>query len=105
MGIQGAKQKLESEMSTLQADLDEMASEAALSEEKAQRAMIDAARLADELRAEQELAQSLEREEAARGPGQGHAGQSGRGPDQCSQGRQEGHDQDGHSHQRAGVRA
>merc|ERR1712134_109368 len=60
--IQGAKQKLESEMSTLQADLDEMASEAALSEEKAQRAMIDAARLADELRAEQDLAQSLERE-------------------------------------------
>merc|ERR1712025_340764 len=60
--IQGAKQKLESEMSTLQADLDEMASEAALSEEKAQRAMIDAARLADELRGEQDLAQSLERE-------------------------------------------
>merc|ERR1712025_1154728 len=60
--IQGAKQKLESEMSTLQADLDEMASEAALSEEKAQRAMIDAARLADELRSEQDLAQSLERE-------------------------------------------
>merc|ERR1712198_26846 len=33
-----------------------------LSEEKAQRAMIDAARLADELRSEQELAQALERE-------------------------------------------
>merc|ERR1712154_524119 len=46
--IQGSKQRLESEMVTLQADLDEMASEAALSEEKAQRAMIDAARLADE---------------------------------------------------------
>merc|ERR1719445_1086552 len=49
-------------MATLQADCDEMAGEASLSEEKAQRAMIDAARLADELRAEQELAQSLERE-------------------------------------------
>merc|ERR1712003_559606 len=60
--IQGAKQKLESEMSTLQADLDEMASEAGLSEEKAQRAMIDAARLADELRSEQDLAQTLEKE-------------------------------------------
>merc|ERR1711963_1262346 len=60
--IQGAKQKLEAEMSTLQADCDEMSSEAALSEEKAQRAMIDAARLADELRAEQDLAQALERE-------------------------------------------
>jgi myosin heavy chain 6/7 len=45
-----------------QADLDEMAGEASLSEEKAQRAMIDAARLADELRSEQDLAQCLERE-------------------------------------------
>merc|ERR1719157_126528 len=60
--IQGAKQKLESEMSTVQADCDEMLSEAALSEEKAQRAMIDAARLADELRSEQDFAQCLERE-------------------------------------------
>merc|ERR1711878_197149 len=60
--IQGAKMKLESEMSTLQADCDEMAGEASLSEEKAQRAMIDAARLADELRGEQEMAQALERE-------------------------------------------
>jgi len=60
--IQGSKQRLESEMVTLQADLDEMASEAALSEEKAQRAMIDAARLADELRGEQDLAMVMERE-------------------------------------------
>merc|ERR1712038_1284579 len=60
--IQGAKNKLESEIQTLQADCDEMAGEASLSEEKAQRAMIDAARLADELRSEQELAQALERE-------------------------------------------
>merc|ERR1711997_935300 len=60
--IQGGKRKLESEMQTLGADLDEMASEAALSEEKAQKAMIDAARLADELRAEQEAAQGLERD-------------------------------------------
>merc|ERR1712117_283858 len=60
--IQGAKAKLESEIHTLQGDCDEMAGEASLSAEKAQRAMIDAARLADELRSEQELAQSLERE-------------------------------------------
>merc|ERR1739848_396310 len=60
--IQGAKQKLEAEMSTLQADCDEMAGEASLSEEKAQRAMIDAARLADELRLEQETAMGLDRE-------------------------------------------
>jgi myosin heavy chain 6/7 len=39
-----------------------MAAEAKLSEEKAQRAMIDAARLADELRGEQEAAQILERD-------------------------------------------
>jgi len=42
--------------------MDEMASEAALSEDKAKRAMIDAARLADELRGEQELAQHFEKE-------------------------------------------
>merc|ERR1719468_599015 len=50
--IQGAKMKLDSEMQTLQADLDEVVPEASLPEEKAQKAMIDAARLADELRAE-----------------------------------------------------
>ena len=60
--IQAAKMKIESEMGTLSADMDEMASEAGMSEEKAQRAMIDAARLADELRAEQDCAQGLERE-------------------------------------------
>ena len=42
--------------------MDEMASEAGMSEEKPQRAMIDAARLADELRGEQDCAQGLERE-------------------------------------------
>merc|ERR1740116_1990 len=60
--ISGGKRKLEAEMQTLGADLDEMASEAAMSEEKAQKAMIDAARLADELRSEQECAQTLERD-------------------------------------------
>merc|ERR1712083_1114626 len=44
--IQAAKMKIENEMETLSADLDEMMSEANMSEEKAQRAMIDAARLA-----------------------------------------------------------
>merc|ERR1712061_877113 len=52
--------KLDQEMQTLGADLDEMVGEAGISEEKAQKAMIDAARLADELRGEQELAQALE---------------------------------------------
>ena len=81
--IAGAKRKLESEMQTLnvsipsqiiaskcafaflfriylnfilQGDLDEMASEAHLSDDKAKKAMVDAARLADELRNEQEIA-------------------------------------------------
>merc|ERR1719277_353896 len=48
-------------MQTLHADLDEMSSEARLCEDKASKAMVDAARLADELRAEQESAQSLEK--------------------------------------------
>merc|ERR1719213_1486690 len=59
--IAAAKRKLESEMQTLHADLDEMSSEARLCEDKSSKAMVDAARLADELRAEQENAQSLER--------------------------------------------
>ena len=46
----------------LQGDLDEMVSEASLSEEKCKKAMVDAARLADELRNEQELAQSYEKD-------------------------------------------
>merc|ERR1719402_1126896 len=60
--IAGAKRKLEAEMQTLHGDLDEMSSEAHLSEEKAKKAMVDAARLADELRAEQELALGYERD-------------------------------------------
>merc|ERR1712008_331018 len=60
--IAGAKRKLESEMGTLHGDLDEMASEAHLSEEKSKKAMVDAARLADELRMEQELALACERD-------------------------------------------
>merc|ERR1712029_618499 len=60
--IAGAKRKLESEMQTLHGDLDEMANEAHLSEEKAKKAMVDAARLADELRGEQEMAQGFEKD-------------------------------------------
>merc|ERR1719174_3366398 len=60
--IAGTKRKLEGEMQTLHTDMDEMASEAHLSDEKAKKAMVDAARLADELRNEQELAQAYERD-------------------------------------------
>ena len=45
-----------------QAELDEMAAEARLCEDKAAKAMVDAARLADELRAEQDAAQHIEKE-------------------------------------------
>jgi len=55
------KRKLEGELQTMHADLDEMLNEAKNSEEKAKKAMVDAARLADELRAEQEHAQSQEK--------------------------------------------
>merc|ERR1711994_1025579 len=60
--LTGAKQKCENEMSNLSHDLDEMSAEAKMSEEKAQRAMVDAARLADELRGEQEAAMMIERD-------------------------------------------
>merc|ERR1711973_683058 len=60
--IAGAKRKLESEMQTLHADLDEMSSEAHLSDEKAKKSMVDAARLADELRQEQDIAQCYEKD-------------------------------------------
>merc|ERR1719479_499995 len=60
--IAGAKRKLETEMQTLHGDLDEMAGEAHLSEEKAKKAMVDAARLADELRGEQDVAQTYEKD-------------------------------------------
>merc|ERR1711997_724362 len=59
--IAAAKRKLESEMQTLQGDYDEMAAEAKLCEEKAAKSMVDAARLADELRLEQDTAQELEK--------------------------------------------
>merc|ERR1719490_84739 len=57
--IAAAKRKLESEMATLHADLDEMTKEAAICDEKAGKAMVDAAKLAAELGAEQEAAMVL----------------------------------------------
>merc|ERR1711902_282004 len=59
--LQTAKRKLDSEMQTLQADLEEMICESRIAEDKAKKAMIDAARLADELRGEQENAQHCEK--------------------------------------------
>merc|ERR1712186_312983 len=52
--IAAAKRKLDTELQTLHADLDEMTAEAS-------KAMVDAARMADELRSEQEGAQNIEK--------------------------------------------
>merc|ERR1739844_533857 len=60
--LQTSKRKLDSEMQTLHADLEEMLCESRIAEDKAKKAMIDAARLADELRAEQENAQHCEKD-------------------------------------------
>merc|ERR1712227_1001350 len=59
--LQTSKRKLDSEIQTLQADLEEMVCESMVAEERAKKSMIDAARLADELRAEQENAQTAEK--------------------------------------------
>merc|ERR1712029_1311552 len=59
--IAAGKRKLEAEMQTLHADLDEMTWEARLCEDKANKAMVDAAKLADELRSEQDAAQGMEK--------------------------------------------
>merc|ERR1719411_1856056 len=52
--IAGAKRKLESELATLEVDLDEMKREASVSEDKSKKAMLHTAKLAEELRAEQD---------------------------------------------------
>ena len=48
-------------LSFLQGDLDEMGSEASISEDKSKKAMVDAARIADELRSEQDHANTQEK--------------------------------------------
>merc|ERR1712042_20599 len=50
------KRNVESMIHTLQAEIDDMLAQAKNSEEKSKRAMVDAARLADELRSEQDHA-------------------------------------------------
>merc|ERR1719452_293286 len=79
--IAAAKRKLESEFNQLGGDLDEMTNEARLSEDKAARAMVDAARLADELRCEQEVAMNLEKDKKLLEA-------------QCIEGRKESYEQD-----------
>merc|ERR1719431_61558 len=54
-----AKRQLESSIHTMQAEVDGMLVAAKNAEEKAKKAMVDAARLSDELRAEQDHATNL----------------------------------------------
>merc|ERR1711933_101428 len=61
------KRRLEGAIHTMHAEIDDMLSQAKSSEEKAKKAMVDAARLADELRAEQEHASSQEKAKRALG--------------------------------------
>merc|ERR1712113_249150 len=59
------KRRLEGAIHTMHAEIDDMLSQAKNSEEKAKKAMADAARLADELRAEQEHSSSQEKSKRA----------------------------------------
>merc|ERR1712154_20215 len=59
------KRKLEGAIHTMHAEIDDMLSQAKSSEEKAKKAMVDAARLADELRAEQEHSNTQEKAKRA----------------------------------------
>ena len=59
------KRNVESTIHTLQADMDDLLGQAKNAEEKSKRAMVDAARLADELRAEQDHANTEERNKRA----------------------------------------
>lgn len=55
------KKKLDAELQSMHSDLEDLLNEARNCEEKAKKAMVDAARLADELRAEQEHSLSEDR--------------------------------------------
>jgi len=60
-GLANSKRKLETELQALHHDLDETLNELKASEENAKKAMSDAARLAEELRQEQEHSMHIER--------------------------------------------
>merc|ERR1711997_417746 len=59
------KRRMESAVHTLHAEIDDSLAQAKASEEKAKRAMVDAARLADELRAEQDHSSTQEKAKRA----------------------------------------
>ncbi|XP_069125112.1 myosin heavy chain, striated muscle isoform X4 [Argopecten irradians] len=59
--VQGQKRKLEGDINAMQTDLDEMHGELKGADERCKKAMADAARLADELRAEQDHSNQVEK--------------------------------------------
>jgi myosin heavy chain 6/7 len=59
--LQAGKRKLEGDISAMQADLEDQSHEAKSLEDKAKKAMVDASKLADELRQEQEHAMHIEK--------------------------------------------
>merc|ERR1719339_695621 len=59
--VSGQKRKLEGDVQAMQTDLEEMSTELRASEERSKKAMSDAARLADELRHEQEHSSQVEK--------------------------------------------
>merc|ERR1712150_229740 len=61
----GEKRQLESAIHTMHAEIDDMLHQAKNSEDKAKKAMVDAARLADELRAEQDHSGAQEKAKRA----------------------------------------
>merc|ERR1719356_2033737 len=61
-GLNSAKRKLESDLADLKNEADEANTEARSAEDRAKKFMMDAARLAEELRSEQETAQMVEKE-------------------------------------------
>merc|ERR1719443_1809631 len=61
----GEKRSIEGAVHTLHAEIDDMLQQAKNSEEKAKKAMVDAARLADELRSEQDHSGSQEKAKRA----------------------------------------
>eukprot|EP00095_Tigriopus_kingsejongensis_P003885 maker-scaffold603_size126491-snap-gene-0.28 protein:Tk03885 transcript:maker-scaffold603_size126491-snap-gene-0.28-mRNA-1 annotation:"myosin heavy muscle isoform x19" len=60
--LNSAKRKLDQDLGDFRGEADEAASDAMMTEDKAKKTMMDAAKIAEELRYEQELAQMLEKE-------------------------------------------
>merc|ERR1712029_1124466 len=58
----GAKRRVEAETETVKQELDEVGTESRMAEDKAHRTMLDAAKLADELRMEQDNTNRLDAE-------------------------------------------